>query len=96
MWFFTPEPTCLCMWLLVILNSFQIKKNNKWLKRDKIIGVWRKVHNEELHNLYSSPNIIRMIKSRRMKWEGHIVRVVEKRNACRGLVGKARETTLKT
>jgi hypothetical protein len=43
-------------------------------KRDEVTGGWRKLHNEELHNLYSSPSIIRMIKSRRMKWEGHVVR----------------------
>jgi hypothetical protein len=42
----------------------------------------------ELHNLYSSPNIIRMMKSRRMKWAGHVARVGEKRNAYRALVGK--------
>jgi hypothetical protein len=49
---------------------------------------WRKLHNEELHNLYSSPSIIRMIKSRRMTWAGHVARMGEKRNAYRILVGK--------
>jgi hypothetical protein len=49
---------------------------------------WRKLHNEELHNLYSSPSIIRMIKSRRMKWAGHVARMGTKRNAYRLLVGK--------
>jgi hypothetical protein len=44
-------------------------------KRDEVIGGWRKLHNEELHNLYSSPNIIRMIKPRRMRWAGHVARV---------------------
>jgi hypothetical protein len=44
-------------------------------KRDDVIGVWRKLHNEELHNLYSSPSKIRMMKSRRMRWEGHIARL---------------------
>jgi hypothetical protein len=44
-------------------------------KRDKVTGDWRKLHNEELHNLYSSPNIIRMIKSRRMRWAGHVGRM---------------------
>jgi hypothetical protein len=39
-------------------------------KRDKVMGGWRKLHNEELHNLYSSPTIIRMIKSRKMRWQG--------------------------
>jgi hypothetical protein len=42
-------------------------------KRDGVTGGWRKLHNEELHNLYSSPNIIRIIKSRRMRWAGHVV-----------------------
>jgi hypothetical protein len=41
-------------------------------KRDEVIGGWRKLHNEELHNLYCSPRIIRMIKSRRMRWVGHV------------------------
>jgi hypothetical protein len=42
--------------------------------RDEVIGGWRKLHNEELHNLYSSPNVLRMMKSRRMKWAGHVAR----------------------
>jgi hypothetical protein len=42
------------------------------LKRDEVTGGWRKLHNEELHNLYFSPKIIRMIKSRRMRWTGHV------------------------
>jgi hypothetical protein len=41
-------------------------------ERDEIAGAWRKLHNEELHNLYSSPNIIRMIKSRRIMWTRHV------------------------
>jgi hypothetical protein len=52
---------------------------------------WRKLHSEELHNLYSLPSIIRMIKSMRMRWAGHIARIGEKRNACRILVGKPEE-----
>jgi hypothetical protein len=47
-------------------------------KRDKVTGGWRKLHNEELHNLYSSPSIIRMIKPRRMRWEGHVARMGRK------------------
>jgi hypothetical protein len=67
------------------------------LKRDEMIGDWRKLHNVELHNLYCSPSIIRMIKSRRMRCAGHVARMGEKRNACRILVGKSRkETTTKT
>jgi hypothetical protein len=46
-------------------------------KRDEVTGGWRKLHNEELHNLYSSPSIIRMIKSRRMRWAGHVARMGE-------------------
>jgi hypothetical protein len=48
-------------------------------KRDVVTGVWRKLHNEELHNLYSSPSIIRRIKSRRVRWAGHVARMREKR-----------------
>jgi hypothetical protein len=58
------------------------------LKRDEVTGDWRKLQNEELHNLYSSPNIIRMIKSRMMRWVGHVPRMEEERNAYRILVGK--------
>jgi hypothetical protein len=54
-------------------------------KRDEVTGGWRKLHNEELHNLYLSPSIIRMIKSRRMRWVGHVARMGEK-NAYRILV----------
>jgi hypothetical protein len=57
-------------------------------KRDEVTGEWRKLHNEELYNLYSSPNIIRTLKSRRMRWAGHVARMGEKRNAYRLLVGK--------
>jgi hypothetical protein len=62
-------------------------------KRVEVTGDWRKLHNEELHNLYSSPNIIRMIKSRRMRWAGHVARMGEKRNTCRILVGKRKTKT---
>jgi hypothetical protein len=57
-------------------------------KRDRVTGGWRKLHNEELHNLYSSPGIIRIIKSRRMRLSGHVARMGEKRNVYRLLVGK--------
>jgi hypothetical protein len=60
------------------------------LKRDEVTGEWRKLHNEDLRDLYSSPNIIIMIKSRRMRWAGLVVRVVEKGNTYRLLVGKAK------
>jgi hypothetical protein len=57
-------------------------------KRDEVTGEWRKLHNEELRDLYSSPSIIRIIKSRRMRWAGHVVRMGEKRNTYRLLVRK--------
>jgi len=56
--------------------------------RDEVIGQWRKLHNEELNDLYSSPNIVQVIKSRRMKCAGHVARVGEWRDVYRLLVGK--------
>jgi hypothetical protein len=58
------------------------------LKRNEVAGGWRKLHNEELHNLRSSLSIIRMIKSRRIKWAGHVARIEAKLNAYRILMGK--------
>jgi hypothetical protein len=58
------------------------------LQRDQIIGGCRKLPNEELHNLYSSPNTIRLIKSRSMRWAGHVARMKRERNAFTILVGK--------
>jgi hypothetical protein len=55
---------------------------------DGMTGVWRKLHNEELQNFYSSQNIIKIIKSRRMRWAGHMARMGEKRKVYRLLVGK--------
>jgi hypothetical protein len=56
-----------------------------------VVEGWRKLNNEELHNLYSSPSIIRMIKSRRVRWAGHIARMGPKGKAYRILVGKLEE-----
>jgi hypothetical protein len=58
-------------------------------KRDEVMGQWRKLHSGELHNLYSSPGIIWQIKSRRMRWAGHVVHMGEGRNVYRVLVGKS-------
>jgi hypothetical protein len=56
-------------------------------RRDEVTGEWRKLHSGELHNLYSSPNIIRQIKSRRMRWVGHVACMGEERKLCMVLVG---------
>ena len=57
-------------------------------RRDEVTGEWRRLHNEELNDLYSSPNIVRVIKSRRMRWAGHVARMGEERGVYRVLVGK--------
>jgi hypothetical protein len=57
-------------------------------KRDEVTGDWRKLRNEELHNLYSSPDIIRQAKSRRITWAGHVVRMREERKVYKVLVRK--------
>ena len=58
------------------------------MKRDRVTGEWRKLHNEELNDLYSSPNIVRMITSRRMRWAGHVARMEEGWGVHKVLVGK--------
>jgi hypothetical protein len=57
-------------------------------RRAKLTGEWRKLHNEELNDFYTSPNIVRVIKSRRIKWAGHVARMGKKRGVYRVLVGK--------
>jgi hypothetical protein len=57
-------------------------------KRDEVTGKWRKLHNEEFHDLHSSPSIIKIIKARRTKWAGHVARMGEKRNTYSLLMGK--------
>jgi hypothetical protein len=68
---------------------------SKWrifgLKRDEVTGERRKLHDEELHDLYSPPDIIRVIKSRRMKWAGHVARLGERRGVYRFWLGDLRE-----
>jgi hypothetical protein len=64
------------------------------LKRNVVTGGWRKLHNQELHNVYSSPSIIRMMKSRRMRWAGHVVCMGQKIGFCwerqKGPLGRPR------
>ena len=57
-------------------------------RRDEVTGEWRRLHNEELNDLYCSHNIVRVIKSRRMRWAGHVARMGEERGVYRALVGK--------
>ncbi|KAJ4426317.1 hypothetical protein ANN_27131 [Periplaneta americana] len=82
-------------WTLTLREEHRLKVfENKVLrkifgaKRDEVTGEWRKLHNTELHALYSSPDIIRNIKSRRLRWAGHVARMGESRNAYRVLVGR--------
>jgi hypothetical protein len=67
---------------------FESGAENILQKRDEVTGEWRELHNKELHNLYPSPRIIGMIKSRRKRWAGHLARMREERNVYRLLVGK--------
>ena len=82
---------------LILREKCGMKVFENWVlrifgpKRDQLTREWRKLHNEELNNLYSSPNIFRVIKSRRMIWPGHIARMVE-RGVYKVLVGKPEVT----
>jgi hypothetical protein len=82
-------------WSLTLRKEHRLKVFEKRVlrrvfgpKRDEVSGEWRKVHNEELNDLYSLPNIVRVVKSRRMKWAGHVARMGEDRVVHRVLVGK--------
>jgi len=90
------------IWSLTLREECRLRVfENRLLRRifgpktDDVTGEWRKLHNEELNDLYFSPNIIRVIKSRRIRWEGHVARMAERRGVYRVLVGKS-ETTWKT
>ena len=71
------------------LKYFYSLLNRNAPKRDEVTGEWRKLHSEELNDLCSSPNIVRVIKSRRMRWAEHIARVEERTGVYRALVGKS-------
>ena len=77
-----------------LLSSRLLSKKNMVLRRifgprwDNVTGEWRRLHNEELNGLYSSPNIVWVIKSRRIRWAGHVAHMGEEKGAYRVLVGK--------
>jgi hypothetical protein len=76
------QQICVCCWSPTLREEHRLREfENRVLrrifgpKRDEVTGEWRKLHNEKLHDLYSSQSIIRIIKSRRMRWEGHVARM---------------------
>jgi hypothetical protein len=82
-------------WSLTLREERRLRVFENWVmrrifrpKRDEVTGEWRKLHNEEFHDLYSSPNIVRVIQSRRMRWTGHVAQMEEGRGVYRVLVGK--------
>jgi hypothetical protein len=82
-------------WSLTLREEHRLRvSENRVLRRifgpkmDEVTGGWRKLHNEELHGLYFSPSIIRVIKTRRMRWAGHVARMGEVRDAYNMLVGR--------
>jgi hypothetical protein len=82
-------------WLLTLREECMLRVFENQLlrrifgsKRDEVAGEWKRLHNKELYALYSSPNIIRVIKSRRLRWAGHVACMGERRGAYRALVGK--------
>jgi hypothetical protein len=82
-------------WSLTLRVEHRLSVFENWVlrrifgpKRDEVTGEWRKLHNEELHNLYSFPDIIRQVKSMRMRWAEHVARMGEGRKVYKILVGK--------
>ena len=82
-------------WSLILREERKLRVfENMVLRRifgsrmDEVMGEWRRLHNEELNDLYSSPNIVQVIKSRRMRWAGHVARMGVERGVYRVLVGK--------
>jgi hypothetical protein len=81
-------------WFLTLREERRLRVFENWVlrvfgpKRDEVTGEWRKLHNEELNHLYSLPNIVLVVKWRRMRWAGHVARMGEDRGVNRVLVGK--------
>jgi len=82
-------------WLLTMREEHRLRVFENWVlrrifgpKRDKVTGEWSKLHNDELDDLYSAPNIVRVIKSRRMRWAWHVACMGERMGMYRVLVGK--------
>jgi len=82
-------------WLLTLRKEWKLRVFENMVlrrifgqRRDEVTGEWRRLHNEELNDLYSSPNIVRVIKSGRMRWAGYVARMGEERGKCRVLLGK--------
>ena len=80
-------------WSLTLRDERRLRVFENWVlrkvfgpKRDEVTGEWRKLHNEELKDLYSLPNIVRVVKSRRMRWAGHVARM---REGAQGVGGEA-------
>jgi hypothetical protein len=87
--------TCSFVWSLALREEHRLRMfENRVLrrifgpKREEVEGCWRRLHNEELHNLYASPNTVRVIKSRRIRWVGYVEHVVEMRHIYEIVVGK--------
>jgi hypothetical protein len=73
---------------MIVIVLFNFRSRPHTCKRDEVTGEWRRLHNKELYALYFSPNIIRVIKSRRLRWAGHVARMGQRRGGYRSLVGK--------
>ena len=86
---------CDCAYTYIYIYIYRERERERELrrifgpKRDEVTGEWKKLHNDELKGLYSSSNIVRVIKSRRMRWAGHVARMGEGRGVYRVLVGKS-------
>jgi len=77
----------------VLITVYRVLRRVFGPRRDEVTGEWRRLHNEELNDLYSSPNIVRVIKWRRMRWAGHVAHMGEGRGCIGSWCGNRREGT---